>query len=352
MTTYVELPNLHTCSEFQTQRFLCPNTPVLHHSPDNSCLFALFTSNANNTYNYCTLHNFQRPYFATELAPTRFFLYTAQPEEASINCAAPTTLALDQPIHRTHMPQPTNHRSLPIHYRSSVISLPPHCHLRVFNLSLYPASTHKTEVVLSKSAFTQNTDKYFRLTQTSYGDTHYDNLDTPHSSTTRRAWRQYIPHLIAVIFLALTILLCFAIFAIPMFCVKKRNGRFIVKQPLRNFLHACHSRPPPTPAAPANPAHSVPTPQVSTVTTQMTSPQPTRKMITVDASTETMATVPPTQTATSALMAPPPTPTMERALPTSMLNDRRIQRQTSTNSLYPAVPAIDPPLGGGGAAGL
>ena len=354
MSTYVELPNLSSCTEFQTRRFLCPDTPVLHHSPDHSCLFALFTSNANNTYNYCTLHNFRRPYFATELAPTRFFLYTAKPEKASIKCATPTKLALDQPTHRTHLPNPTNQRSLPIHYISSVISLPPHCHLRVFNLSLYPASTYKTEVILSKSAFTQNTDKFFKLTQTSYGDTQYNNLATPSSSTTHNAWKQYVPHIIALLFLALSILLCFAIFAIPVFCVKKRNGRYVIKQPLRNFLNACHSRPTPTPAAATNPAHSVPMTQMSTVATYA----PTRNQLPVDVSTETTPEPITTPAQTPALMAPPAsvpapaTPATERALPTSMLNDRRIQRQTSTNSLYPAVPAIDPPQGGGGAAGL
>ena len=277
MQTFVELPDLSDCNELQATRFLCPNTPVLHHNPDGSCLYALFNSHTNNTYNYCTLNHFNRKYFATELAPTRFFLYTQQPDKASIQCSAAKNLRLNQPFHAQTALAPTKSHTLPLHYTSSVIQLPAHCHLQIFNLSLYPASTHKTDVILAKSAFTSNDAKFFQMTQVFEGDT--ERLDTPKPMSKFDFVKRYAPHIIAAVCLIITLLLSICIISIPLFCVKRRHGRFVIKQPLRNLLLALHSRPGPLAplaqprGATANPDHHLvnsPIPLVSPARTPPT----------------------------------------------------------------------------------
>ena len=244
MDTFVELPNLNDCTEMQGNKFLCPNTPVLHHNADGSCLFALFTSNTENTYKYCTLNHFQRKYFAAELAPTRFFLYTQNPRKAHIKCAAPTNLKLDQPFQTRKTETSALSRTLPLHYTSSVIQLPPHCHLRIFNLSLYPASHHKTDVILAKSAFTHNEAKFFEMNQILHSGT--EELATPNNKESHMSIiTRYMPHIIAIFCLLIAVILSIIIISIPLFCVKRRNGRFVIKQPLRDLLLCLHSRPGP-----------------------------------------------------------------------------------------------------------
>ena len=259
MTTFVELKDLSACSELQSTRFLCPNTPVLNHNAKTSCLMSLFTSDTESTYQCCTLHEFHRKYFAAELAPTKFYLYTQQPEQAEIRCASPTRLRLDQPFQSTRHTDLQRQKVLPLHYSSSVIELPAHCHLKVFNLSLYPASTHKTDVVLSKSAFTHDKQKFFQLVRVHDADK--NTLKTPRPRMSRLdKFKQYMPYLMAASALVTILILLLCLVSIPTFCVKRRNGRFYIKQPLRSILLFLHSSPDPTPPARTHTTESAPPP--------------------------------------------------------------------------------------------
>ena len=249
-TTYLELKDLADCTEMQSTRFLCPNTPVLHHSDQNSCLFALFTSNIENTYLYCTLIEFKRNYFATELGPTKFYLYTNKPEEAHITCSTPTLLDISQPfVSNPSTKQLTT--TFPLHFTTSIIIIPTHCHIQIFNLSLFPASTHKTDVILGVPAAEHEKARFFDLQEVNNPNPH--KLDSPKPSVIQYLGL-YTPHMIAGISLFVALILICCIISIPLFCVKKRNGRFIVKQPLRDLLLCIHSRSDASPMA--NPQHT------------------------------------------------------------------------------------------------
>ena len=239
--TFIELPSLNECLEIQGMRFLCPNMPVLQHAPSSSCLMSLFTSDVSLTYVNCALLDFRRSYFATELAPTRFYLYTERPETANILCAAPIKLALNQPFASSRAPAIAAEKVISLQYSSSIVELPTHCHLRIFNLSLYPASTHKTDVLLAKSATTGDIQNFFTVME--LDDIRADDLDSPTPSYGFHLFRRYRTHFLIAVILCVLIILCLGIVLIPLCCVKRRAGKFYVKHPLRQILLCLHSSP-------------------------------------------------------------------------------------------------------------
>ena len=101
--------------------------------------------------------------------------------------------------------------------------------------------------MLSKSVLTDTTDRLFQLTHIDHDTS--DTLGTPKILNKNvNVIRKYFPHIIALSGLLLTTLLVLLIVSVPLFCVKRRNGRFIIKQPLRSIL--LFSTPGPGPKTP------------------------------------------------------------------------------------------------------
>ena len=241
--TYIELNDLSDCTELGAKRFLCPNTPVLRHSPHHSCLYALYTSNLNNTFKYCSLSEFKRNYFATELSPSKFYLYTKQPNTATIQCVAPTQLANIHPFRKTLETVKEKTRTVTIAYSSSIIELTPHCHLNIFNLSLYPSSKYKTDIVIAKEAIPTGTSQFFHFHSLITDTPDHHIAGPPHTNQwNSKLLKKYSIMILVIGSVGLTIVLAITIISVPIFCVKRRNGRFIAKAPLRTILNLLHSR--------------------------------------------------------------------------------------------------------------
>ena len=136
--SFLEVLDISLCKEISHLRYRCPNTNVLRHDKENSCLYALFMKDERNIVRNCPVSPYKRNFFARPLASNLFFFFGARPEVGQIACSGTSAHQGGAYTRLVQAKSSATEEVIRLPRGRSMINIPNNCHLQAGAITLTP----------------------------------------------------------------------------------------------------------------------------------------------------------------------------------------------------------------------